>query len=156
MEDNMFYQKYNSPIGIITVICDDEALCRIDFDDIYSKDNPNRITMLTVRQLDDYFCRKRKSFDISVKLNGSEFQMKVWNELMKIPYGEVCTYGDIAERIGNKKASRAVGGANNKNPIPIIIPCHRVVSRDGIGGYADGIDTKLALLKLEKENSDTV
>lgn len=152
----MFYQKYNSPIGIITVICDDEALYRIDFGDTFSDENPNKITMLAVRQLDDYFCGKRKKFDIIVKLKGSEFQIKVWNELKKIRYGEVCTYGDIAERIGNKKACRAVGCANKKNPVPIIVPCHRVIASDGIGGYAEGIDKKLVLLNLEKENSDTV
>ena len=152
----MFYQKYNSPIGIITVICDDEALYRIDFGDTFSDENPNKITMLAVRQLDEYLCGKRKQFDIIVKLKGSEFQIKVWNELKKIRYGEVCTYGDIAERIGNKKACRAVGSANKKNPVPIIIPCHRVIASDGIGGYAEGIDKKLVLLNLEKDNSDTV
>ncbi len=152
----MFYQKYNSPLGIITVISDSEALCRIDFGDIYENENPNEITERTISQLDEYFCRKRKSFDVPVKLNGTAFQIKVWNELQKIPYGEVCTYGDIAERIGNKKACRAVGGANNRNPVPIMIPCHRVVASDGIGGYAEGIDKKLTLLELEKENSDTV
>lgn len=152
----MFFQKYSSPIGILTVTCDSECLLRIDFGDVVGKDNVNEITELVICQLDEYFNKKRKSFDIPLRLSGTDFQMKVWEELTKIPYGEVCTYGDIAEKIGNKKSCRAVGGANNKNPVPIVIPCHRVVAHNGIGGYSAGIDKKLILLALEKENSDTV
>lgn len=105
------------------------------------------------KQLDEYFAGIRKEFDIPIKLEGTDFQIKVWKELLKIPYGEICTYLDIAKRIGNPKGSRAVGMANNKNKIMIIVPCHRVIgSNKKLVGYAGGLDVKEKLLKLEKEN----
>ena len=105
------------------------------------------------KQLDEYFAGKRKNFDIPIELNGTDFQIKVWKELLKIPYGETCTYLDIAKRVGNPNASRAVGMANNKNKIMIIVPCHRVIgSNKKLVGYAGGLDIKEKLLKLEKEN----
>ena len=107
----------------------------------------------TRKQLDEYFAGKRKKFDIPIKLDGTDFQIKVWKELLKIPYGETCSYLDIAKRIGNPKASRAVGMANNKNKIIIIVPCHRVIgSNKKLVGYACGLDVKEKLLELEKEN----
>ena len=96
----------------------------------------------TKQQLDEYFAGKRKKFDIPIKLEGTDFQIKVWKELLKIPYGETCSYLDIAKRIGNPKASRAVGMANNKNKIIIIVPCHRVIgSNKKLVGYACGFFT---------------
>ena len=107
----------------------------------------------TRKQLDEYFAGKRKKFDIPIKLDGTDFQIKVWKELLKIPYGETCSYLDIAKCIGNPKASRAVGMANNKNKIIIIVPCHRVIgSNKKLVGYACGLDVKEKLLELEKEN----
>lgn len=107
----------------------------------------------TKQQLDEYFAGKRKKFDIPIKLEGTDFQIKVWKELLKIPYGETCSYLDIAKRIGNPKASRAVGMANNKNKIIIIVPCHRVIgSNKKLVGYACGLDVKEKLLELEREN----
>ena len=97
----------------------------------------------TRKQLDEYFAGNRKQFDIPIKLEGTDFQIKVWKELLKIPYGETCSYLDIAKRIGNPKASRAVGMANNKNKIIIIVPCHRVIgSNKKLVGYACGLDVK--------------
>lgn len=108
----------------------------------------------TYSQLKEYFAGNRKSFDIPISANGTEFQIKVWKELQKIPYGKTATYKEIAENIGNKNASRAVGMANNKNPIAIIIPCHRVIGTKGdLTGYAGGIKLKKYLLDLEKQNS---
>ncbi|GHU26709.1 hypothetical protein FACS1894152_1870 [Bacilli bacterium] len=103
------------------------------------------------RQLDEYFSKKRKGFDVQISiLNGTDFQRKVWNALQNIPYGKTKTYGQIAGEIGNKKACRAVGMANNKNPIAIIIPCHRVIGGDGkLVGYAAGLELKKKLLDLE-------
>ena len=96
---------------------------------------------------------KRKIFDIPIKLDGTEFQVKVWTELLKLPYGKTCSYLDIAKKIGNPNAARAVGMANNKNKIQIIIPCHRVIgSNKKLIGYAGGIKIKEKLLKLEKDN----
>ena len=107
----------------------------------------------TRKQLDEYFAGNRKQFDIPIKFNGTDFQVKVWKELLKIPYGETCSYLDIAKCIGNPKASRAVGMANNKNKIIIIVPCHRVIgSNKKLVGYACGLDVKKKLLELEREN----
>ncbi len=105
------------------------------------------------RQLEEYFSGKRRKFDFEINLCGTEFQKKVWKELLKIDYGICVSYGDIAERIGNKKAARAVGMANNKNPIVIVIPCHRVIASNGkLTGYAGGLEIKKKLIDLEINN----
>lgn len=105
-------------------------------------------------QIMEYLQGKRRVFDFPYELRGTEFQKKVWNQLCKIPYGETRTYKDIAIAIGNPKASRAVGMANNKNPIAIAVPCHRVIGANGtLVGYAGGLDMKAALLELEKGNT---
>jgi methylated-DNA-[protein]-cysteine S-methyltransferase len=102
------------------------------------------------KQLNEYFAGNRQNFQLPLKCNGTVFQNRVWSELQKIPYGETRSYEDIAIGIGNKKAVRAIGQANNKNPIMIIIPCHRVIHKNGsIGGFGCGIDTKKYLLDLE-------
>lgn len=102
-------------------------------------------------QLQDYFSGARKSFDIKTKFYGTEFQLKVWNELIRIKYGETRTYGDIANIIGSHKAQRAVGAALGKNPIAIIYPCHRVIGKNrSLTGFAGGLDEKMKLLKLEQ------
>ncbi len=104
------------------------------------------------RQLREYFSKKRRSFDVPLDLRGSEFQLRVWNELQGIPCGETRSYQDVAARIGNPKAARAVGLANNRNPILIMIPCHRVVGKNKKPvGYAGGIERKEYLLALEKD-----
>ena len=103
-------------------------------------------------QLDEYFRGERKTFDLPLAPKGTDFQKKVWNALQEIPYGETSTYGEIAAAVGNPKAARAVGMANNKNPIGIIIPCHRVVGANGkLVGYAGGMDKKEWLLQLERK-----
>ena len=103
-------------------------------------------------QVSEYFFKRRKTFDIPLSLTGSEFQKKVWSALQSIPYGETRSYKQIAEIVGNKNAARAVGMANNRNPIPIIIPCHRVIGGDGkLVGYGGGIERKEYLLKMESE-----
>ena len=104
-----------------------------------------------IEEINEYLDGKRSSFDLPLALEGTEFQNKVWNALKEIPYGETRSYGEIAKVIGNEKASRAVGMANNKNPIAIIIPCHRVIGANGkLVGYAGGIDVKEKLLELGK------
>lgn len=107
------------------------------------------------KQLQEYFEGKRKTFDLKLELQGSDFRKKVWNELLKIPYGETISYGEQAKIIGNPKAARAVGQANGDNPILIIIPCHRVIGKKGtMNGFSScgGIKTKEYLLELEKNN----
>ena len=117
----------------------------------YNEDGQNDLTKLVYKEILEYFAGERKRFDFPFELRGTSFQKKVWQELLKIPYGEVRSYKDIAIAIGNNKACRAVGGANNKNPLLIIVPCHRVVGSNGdLTGYASGLDLKAKLLKLEK------
>ena len=102
------------------------------------------------RQLKEYFNRQRKEFDLQLEIVGTDFQKNVWNELKKIPYGETISYGELAIRMGDKNRMRAVAAANGANPIPIIIPCHRVIGADGsLTGYGGGLDVKQKLLELE-------
>ena len=104
----------------------------------------------TARQIGEYFAGRRKQFDVTFNLSGTAFQKQVWRELFKIPFGQAVSYSDIARRIKNPKAVRAVGSANGKNPVCVIIPCHRVIAADGsIGGYSGGIRIKQELLALE-------
>ncbi len=109
-------------------------------------------TNTVYNEIEDYFKGKRKEFTFKYKLTGTDFQLKVWNALLDIPYGETRTYKDIAKAIGNEKASRAVGMANNKNPITIVVPCHRVIGSNGsLVGYAGGLAMKEDLLAVERE-----
>lgn len=113
----------------------------------------NSILNKAKQQINEYFLGKRKVFDLPIKFNGTEFQKSVWNSLLKIPYGETRSYKDIAKDIGNAKACRAVGMANNKNSIIIVVPCHRVIGSNGkLVGYACGLDIKKKLLELEANN----
>lgn len=123
---------------------------------------PNAKSKLTLEleklflQLEEYFQKRRKNFDIKMELRGTEFQKLVWNEAMKIPYGEIINYGELAKRIGKPKASRAVGMALSKNPISILMPCHRIIGKNGkLTGYAGGLDIKLKLLNLETDSKFT-
>jgi len=116
-----------------------------------TKIQPDDLLMFNVfNQLNEYFNNKRKEFSIPLDLQGSEFQIKVWNELLKIPYGKTISYKTLSERLGDKNLVRAVGKANGSNPIPIIVPCHRVINADGsLGGYSAGLSIKEKLLELE-------
>ena len=116
---------------------------------IYSEEKFKKVLI----QLEAYFKGELTRFDLKLKIQGTQFQKTVWQELVKIPYGETISYGELAKKIQNPKASRAVGMANNKNPIPIIIPCHRVIGKDGsLTGFGGGLETKEKLLNLEKRN----
>lgn len=158
----MFYKIYDFEIGELAICEENGKIVLVNVvktkEDIeeMAKNSIQKETSLiknTKQQLDEYFAGKRKKFDIPIKLDGTDFQIKVWKELLKIPYGETCSYLDIAKRIGNPKASRAVGMANNKNKIIIIVPCHRVIgSNKKLVGYACGLEVKEKLLELEREN----
>ena len=144
-------------MGPLSIFADEDALLRISFGIVEGvadhKEHP--ILCHALKELKAYFSGDLKVFTVPLRLQGTEFQIKVWNALKSIHWGSRCTYGDIAERIGNTKASRAVGMANNKNPIPIIIPCHRVVGSSGkLVGYAGGLDVKQKLLALEQNQPD--
>lgn len=143
----------NTPIGYLEIEENDNYIVSIK---LVKKLNNNEyvdnniILNKTKQQINEYFLGKRKIFDLPIKFNGTEFQKSVWNSLLKIPYGETRSYKDIAKDIGNIKACRAVGMANNKNPIMIIVPCHRVIGSNGkLVGYACGLDIKEKLLELE-------
>ncbi|HHU28423.1 TPA: methylated-DNA--[protein]-cysteine S-methyltransferase [bacterium] len=151
----MKYVYYNDTIvGEVGVVEEDGYIIEVLVNEKI-KDAEIKLTNLiqeTFDQLDDYFKGKRKEFDIKIKLKGTSFQQKVWEELVRIPYGSTLSYKDIATKIGNMKASRAVGRANNKNPIPIIVPCHRVIGKNGkLVGYAMGLEIKQMLLDLENK-----
>ncbi len=103
----------------------------------------------TASQLDEYFAGERSDFDVPMELDGTAFQREVWTELSRIPYGETISYGELARRVGRPSAPRAVGQANGRNPIPVIVPCHRVLASNGIGGYGGGLKVKRELLALE-------
>jgi methylated-DNA-[protein]-cysteine S-methyltransferase len=107
------------------------------------------ILLRTVQQLNEYFAGTRERFELPLSPRGTEFQLKAWSELQKIPYGETISYGEQAERLGDKNLMRAVGMANGRNPIAIVIPCHRVVAANGIGGFGGGFEAKRILLDLE-------
>jgi len=109
-----------------------------------------RVSAEAAHQIDEYLTGKRKAFDLPLKMEGTDFQKRVWNELCKIPYGETAAYGDIAERVGSPNAYRAVGSACGANPIPIVVPCHRVVaSNGGLGGFGGGLALKKRLMEIE-------
>ncbi|MFC6168922.1 methylated-DNA--[protein]-cysteine S-methyltransferase [Acinetobacter terrestris] len=149
-----------SPVGTLKLVAHETALVAV----LWENENPKRVRLAelveqadhpilleTQKQLTEYFAGKRQQFDLPLDFAGTEFQQKVWQALLSIPFGETRSYRDIAEQIGNVKAVRAVGAANGKNPISIIAPCHRVVGTNGkLVGFAGGLDNKDILLRLEK------
>ncbi|NMA22488.1 MAG: methylated-DNA--[protein]-cysteine S-methyltransferase [Spirochaetales bacterium] len=149
----MIYRtRYHSPIGTMIIAADDEAIVALDFsEEELSSSFETDLLLQAKNQLDEYYRGERKTFSLPLKANGTVFQERVWQALLTIPYAETRSYGEIAAQIGNPKASRAVGMANNRNPISIIIPCHRVIGSDGkLVGYGGGMHRKVWLLDLEK------
>ena len=157
----MYYCYFETPIGELLLAGEADALTMIGFpkgamrrdpeaDWIYKEEPFSEVR----RQLGEYFAGQRKEFDLPLALQGTEFQVSVLEALQRIPYGETTSYGAIAQQIGRPKAVRAVGAANGRNPIPIIVPCHRVIGSSGdLTGFGGGLDTKAELLRLEAENS---
>lgn len=147
-----FVTYYNSPLGIIEIKGNDAFISKVSFViDEYesSKDLPKNILQCK-RELEEYFAGKRKTFTVKIKVEGTEFQKKVWKQLLKIKFGDTTSYLNVSKDLGDVKAIRAVGTANGKNPIAIIIPCHRVVGSDGkLAGYAGGLWRKQWLLEHE-------
>ena len=142
---------YKSTIGILEIICENGKLVSLKLVDYCEKSNVETDFIKDIKkQLDEYFLGKRTIFNIKINPKGTDFQKLVWSELQNIPYGEIKSYSEIAAVAGNKNAQRAVGNACNKNPIMIIIPCHRVISKNNnIGGYAYGRSIKQKLLNIE-------
>ena len=155
------FMEMASPVGTLKLVAHETALVAV----LWENENPKRVRLAelieqthhpilleTQKQLTEYFAGKRQQFDLPLDFEGTEFQQKVWQALLSIPFGETRSYRDIAEQIGNVKAVRAVGAANGKNPISIIAPCHRVVGANGkLVGFAGGLDNKDILLRLEKQ-----
>lgn len=143
----------NSPIGIVEIKSNEDSIVCISIVDERRKSSKFTPLILreAYRQLREYFDGKRMDFELKLLMEGTDFQKRVWTELLNIPCGKVTTYKCIAEKIGNHRASRAVGNANNKNNILIIVPCHRVVGSDGkLSGYREGIAVKEWLINHEK------
>lgn len=141
-----------TPVGILWVEDDGYRIVSVQFDGKQILSPESDLQKETEKELHEYFDGKRKAFDLPVSLTGSDFQNQVWNSLRKIPYGKCVSYQEIAEMIGNRKACRAVGMAIHQNPVPVIIPCHRVIRKDGtIGGYIGGTERKKILLDMERE-----
>lgn len=153
-----FQLKKKSLVGDLYISADEKGITSISWTKgnspyLKTKDEQTiqgKLIKQASSQLDDYFSGKRKVFDLKLNLKGTDFQKKVWNQLLKIPYGKTVCYLDVATKIKNPKAVRAVGGANNKNPISIIVPCHRVIGKNSsLTGYGGGLAIKKKLLDLE-------
>jgi len=155
----VFYTTFESPVGELLLAGDSNALRLVSFESSKRSVPPQAGWIQdkapfaeVIRQLQAYFRGELKEFDLPLALEGTEFQLRVWNVLRTIPYGETISYAQLAERISNPKAVRAVGLANGSNPIPIIIPCHRVIGSDGgPTGFGGGLSTKKKLLELESK-----
>ncbi len=157
----MVYAYHDTPIGRLLLVADSRGIRQIDFPNSHAgraipadwvEDrgalDPAR------RQLDAYFAGKLKRFDLALAPDGTPFQLKVYDALQRVAYGQTISYGELARRIGNPLAARAVGGANARNPIPIVIPCHRVIGAGGaLVGFGGGLDIKARLLELERSVS---
>jgi len=160
------YKFIKSPVGELKLIAKDDKLAAI----LWENDDPSRIPMPemeedaerpvlveTARQLEEYFAGKRSQFDVPTDFQGTEFQRKVWNALLRIPFGETRSYAQIAKLVGSEKAFRAVGAANGRNPISIIAACHRVIGASGkLVGFAGGLETKKFLLDLEAARAKAI
>jgi methylated-DNA-[protein]-cysteine S-methyltransferase len=154
------YDYYQSPVGNLKLVASQNGLTAV----LWRNDNDNELPFSLAtedfqniniikakKQLTDYFAGKRTQFDIKLDLNGTDFQKNVWQQLLKIKFGQTQSYKDIALILKNKNACRAVGAANSKNPVPIIVPCHRVIGSNGtLTGFSGGLNTKSWLLDFEK------
>jgi len=160
----LFMSRYNSPFGEMIILSTEKGLCYLALPGMGGMVRPwarkafgNGVSIVhetrkgrAIEEIEAYFRGKIRDFSLPLEIKGTPFQKKVWEALMSIPYGETRSYGDIAKAIGNPKAFRAVGWANAQNPIPIVIPCHRVIQSDGsLGGYGGGLELKRKLLDLE-------
>jgi methylated-DNA-[protein]-cysteine S-methyltransferase len=160
--ESLYYSRIDSPIGSLLLVVSEHGLVALEF--LGGKIREGWVesaekTAPYARQMDEYFSGRRRCFDLPLDLRGTEFQKRCWQQLLQIPYGETCSYADIARAVGSPKSFRAVGQANHYNPIAIIVPCHRVLAAGCyLGGYGGGLPVKAYLLRLEgasfRERSD--
>ena len=151
-----YIQYYQSPVGWLEITADDSSLISISFkrEEGESTEDSSSVLQETTKQLNEYFEGTRTSFQLKVAPAGTDFQQKIWQLVTKVPFGETASYLDIALQSGSEKNTRAVGLANGKNPIPIIVPCHRIIGTNGkLTGYAGGLDKKRWLLLHEQKHS---
>ncbi len=157
--ENLFYVRTSSPVGPLFLVASSKGLVRLEFEGRMQKLNSattqlqqSRQTLAPyLRELDEYFAGSRREFSFSLDLRGTAFQLACWNALLEIPYGGTRSYRDIAQAIGHPHAYRAVGMSNNRNPVAIVVPCHRVIASSGsLCGYGGGLDIKRKLLELEQ------
>ena len=154
----IYQAQIDSPIGVLTLVASDAGLRKVLWDDQADEagdatfDDGHPVLEAAAAQLAEYFAGDRKDFDLPLDLIGTDFQKAAWMALADVPYGETTSYGEQAERIGRKGAFRAVGAANGKNPVPIVLPCHRIVGANGaLTGFAGGLGIKQQLLALEQD-----
>ncbi|HTH52465.1 MAG TPA: methylated-DNA--[protein]-cysteine S-methyltransferase [Edaphobacter sp.] len=161
---SLFYKIMDSPVGKLKLVASEKGLVAI----LWENEKPNRVPLSELgeddeqkvlveaeRQLLEYFAGKRRNFELPLDMRGTSFQKNVWEALLGIPFGETRSYGELAEQLGNPSASRAVGAANGRNPISIVVPCHRVIGASGkLTGFAGGLETKARLLSLERGESN--
>jgi len=155
-----YYATIKSPIGELMLVADDTALTGVYFgghdhvpaaSEGWTRDAQHPVLRKAALQLQEYLSGKRKSFEIPLRLTGTDFQEKVWQQIARIPYGETISYAELAKRAGNPQAIRAAGTTTGRNPVSIIVPCHRVVGKNGgLGGFGGGLDRKRFLLSLER------
>lgn len=154
----MRFKKYiDTPIGLLEVLTSEDALLAVTFVEEKAEDSPDAPAILenACAQLKEYFAGERQSFDLPLLPDGTEFQKEVWNALLQVPFGRTSTYKKQSQSLGKPKAIRAVGTANGKNPIAVVIPCHRIVGSDGsLTGYASGLSRKDWLLKHEQKQTE--
>lgn len=153
-EQNHYVEYLDSKFGEVIITADEIGVTAIRFvmtGDVKIQQDRNQHTRNAAKQLSEYFANGRQNFDLTLNAKGTTFQKQVWQQLSKIPFGQTCSYADIAKQIDNPKAVRAVGAANGRNPISIVVPCHRVIGSNGsLTGYAWGTSIKANLLELEK------
>jgi len=157
---SLSYKTIESAVGQLKLVASDEGLVAI----LWEHDSPRRVRLndlvaderhpvlvQTEKQLSEYFAGKRKTFSVALDMRGTRFQKNVWEALLAIPFGETRSYGQLAKQLGNPRATRAVGAANGRNPLSIIVPCHRVIGSSGkLTGFAGGLEAKAHLLNLER------
>lgn len=143
----------SSPVGWLEIKANDDGITQVEFkDENRLPENTNKHIEKAIKEFTEYFEGKREKFTVKLNPRGTDFQKKVWGELLRIPFGRTTSYFDLSNQLGDVKAIRAVGTANGKNPIAIIIPCHRVVGRDGsLTGYAGGLERKKWLINFEQQ-----
>lgn len=150
MKRTQFERVIETPVGKLTLCADEAGLCALKFGAQSVRSDALPLLDQAQRELEEYFAGRRSVFSVPLSIHGTAFQERVWRALMEIPCGETITYGELARRVGNEKACRAVGMANHVNRIPIFIPCHRVVGANGkLTGYAGGLEIKRILLETE-------